>query len=108
MKLPKLYLPKFAGDVTKFRTFWDSFDSAINQNPDLSAINKFNYLKMLLDGPTASTIQGLTLSKENYEAALELIQEHYSKSQQVIATHMDKLLKIPVCAGGKITQVCAV
>jgi len=23
-KLPKLYLPKFSGDITQFQTFWDS------------------------------------------------------------------------------------
>ena len=72
-KLPKLQLPKFAGDITKFRTFWDSFNSAIHCNNELSAIDKFNYLKALLEGPAAQAIQGLTLSKANYTAAIELI-----------------------------------
>ena len=34
-KLPKLHIAKFSGDVAKFRTFCDSFDSAVNQNPSL-------------------------------------------------------------------------
>ena len=25
-KLPKLHLPKFSGDITKFRTFWNSYE----------------------------------------------------------------------------------
>ena len=33
-KLPKLVLPKFRGDATKFRTFWDSFESAVDKIPD--------------------------------------------------------------------------
>ena len=43
-KLPKLHLPKFAGNITKFQTFWDSFESAVHMNPDLSSIDKFNYV----------------------------------------------------------------
>ena len=39
-KLPKLHLPRFAGDITKFQTFWDSFESAVHVNPDLSSIDK--------------------------------------------------------------------
>ena len=40
-KLPKLHLPKFLGDVPKFKNFWDSFDSAIHKHPDLSLIDNF-------------------------------------------------------------------
>ena len=47
-KLPKLQLPKFTGDITKFKIFWDSFNSAIHMNTELSPIDKFNYLKALL------------------------------------------------------------
>ena len=100
-KLPKLHLPKFSGDVTKFKSFWDSFDSAIHRNPDLSEIDKFNYLKALLDRPAATTIQGLSLSEANYTAAVELIKERYDKTKQVIAAHMDELIKTPACSGDK-------
>lgn len=31
-KLPKLSLPRFKGDVTKWITFWDSFESALHSN----------------------------------------------------------------------------
>ena len=31
--LPKLTIKKFDGDLTKWSTFWDSFDSAIHINP---------------------------------------------------------------------------
>jgi len=60
LKLSKL---KLSGDVIKFRAFLDSFDSAIRKNPDLLSIDKFNYLKALLEGPPTITIQGLALSE---------------------------------------------
>ena len=94
-KLPKLHLPKFLGDITKFRTFWDSYKSAIHQNPELSPIDTFNYLRALLDGPAANAVQGLNLTDANYTAAIELIKERYDKTQQIISAYMDELLKIP-------------
>lgn len=78
-KLPKLHLPKFSGDITKFQTFWDSFESAVHLNPELSSIDKFNYLKALVEGPAASTILGLTLTEANYSAAVALLKERYGK-----------------------------
>ena len=39
-KLPKLIIPRFSGEITKFRSFWDSFDSAIHKNSTLSAVDK--------------------------------------------------------------------
>ena len=48
-KLPKITLPRFSGEVTKFRAFWDSFESAVDKNSSLSAVDKFNYLNALLE-----------------------------------------------------------
>ncbi len=49
IKLPKLVLPKFRGDITSYRTFWESFESAVHKNVYLSNIDKFNYLLSLLE-----------------------------------------------------------
>ena len=60
-------------------------------------IDKFNYLKSLLEGPASQAIQGLSLSATNYKAAVEILQEHFGKTQQIILSHRDNLLKIPPC-----------
>ena len=57
-KLPKLTLPKFTGDATKWTTFWDSFSSAIHTSEDLNGVDKFQYLKSLLESAAAETISG--------------------------------------------------
>ena len=95
-KLPKLTLPKFKGEVTRFCSFWDSYNSAIHSNSDISAIDKFNYLRALLEGPAARSIQGLALSSANYEAAVGILQMRFGKTQQIISAHMDDLLKLPI------------
>ena len=43
-------------------SFWDSFKSAIHDNPQLTKVEKFNYLLGLLDGAAAH-------SQDNYDAA---------------------------------------
>ena len=38
-KLPKLVLPKFKGDITLWKTFWDSLCSAVHNNKLLTSID---------------------------------------------------------------------
>ena len=42
-------------------------------------VDKFSYLKSLLEGPAARSIQGLTLSAANYDAAIDLLVKRFGK-----------------------------
>ena len=46
-KLPKLEVRKFGGRLQEWQEFWDSFNSAVNQNEGLADVGKFAYLKSL-------------------------------------------------------------
>ena len=98
-RLPKLTLPKLRGEITKFLGFWESFQSAVHNNSDLTEIDKFNYLYSLLEGPGLRAIQGIAITAENYKSAIDILNERFGKTQQVISAHMDKLLKLPTCNG---------
>ena len=63
-KLPKITLKKFYGDPISFSPFWDSFGSAVDDNPSYLGIDKFNYLRNLLEGHAAGAIRGLPLTAE--------------------------------------------
>ena len=56
IRLPKLTMPRFKGELTKWNTFWDSFNASIHENDDISTIDKFNYLNSLLEGNAARAI----------------------------------------------------
>ena len=45
--------------------FWESIDSAVNQNQEISKVDKFNHLHSLLEGTASSAIQDFTLSENN-------------------------------------------
>ena len=60
----------------------------------------------LLDGAAATAIQGLALNELNYDAAaIELLKERLGKPQNIIAAHMDELLKISACTSEHETSV---
>lgn len=67
VKVPKISLPRFNGNPIKWTTCWDSYRSAVHANSDLSDVDKFNYLRSLLDGTALDAIAGLTLSSGNYQ-----------------------------------------
>ena len=90
-KLPKLNFPKFKGDVTSFRTFWEIFESAIDKNEGLADIDKFHYLHSLLEGPASRAIQGLALTSANYKTSIEILKQRFGRPQQIISSHMDEL-----------------
>ena len=90
-KLPKLSLNKFSGDITTWSTFWDTFESAIHKNPNLSDIDKFNYLNSLLENTAADAISGLTLTSGNYNEAIVILKKRFGNKQLAINKHMDVL-----------------
>lgn len=94
VKLPKLNLKKFRGDITTWSTFWDTFESSIDKNPTLSSIDKFNYLNSLLEHTAADAIAGLTLTAVNYQEAIDILKKRFGNKQLAINKHMDILLNL--------------
>ena len=58
-----------------------------------------------MEGPAAYSIKGLTFTEANYESAVDLLKQRYGKPQQIIAAHMDKLLKISNCTTDKLQML---
>ena len=57
VKLPKLGLKKFDRDITKWCTFWDSFEACIYENTNIASTDKFHYLKSLLEKTACEAVQ---------------------------------------------------
>ena len=80
-RLPKLSLPKFKGDVKHWTPFWDLFQSAVHNNDKIPKDS-------LLEGTAYKTVQRLTLTDSNYDAANSMLKEHFGNLQQIISAHM--------------------
>ncbi|XP_040064897.1 uncharacterized protein LOC120838860 [Ixodes scapularis] len=94
VRLPKLELIKFNGHLKNWLPFWNQFDAAIHQNPDLTSCDKFNYLKAALTGDGAAAIDGLQPTAECYADAIELLQRRFGNQEALIQDHMESLMDI--------------
>ena len=92
-KLPKITLHRFKGDVTQFRTFWDTFKSQVHSKPGLTKINKFSYLVSLLEGTASRAIEGLPVTEENYDSVVDILKKRFGNPQKLISTQVEELLK---------------
>ncbi|XP_070554690.1 uncharacterized protein [Ptychodera flava] len=60
-------------DCLKWTTFIDTFKAAVDDDPTLEDIQKFQYLSAQLVGEAARTIEGLQLTNANYTEAMQLL-----------------------------------
>ena len=98
IKLPKLELPKFGGDVLQFQTFWQQFTACIDSQEDVPDITKFNYLIGLLMGAAKSTLDGLPVTADNYSVAKEIIKKRFGRRDLLIFAHIQTLLTLPIAS----------
>ena len=91
LRLPKLSIKKLSGDLTRWVSFWDSFNSSIHSNPSLSSIN---YLVSLVESAAAEAIAGLTITSANYDVAIATLKKRFGNTQLIVNRHMEALLGV--------------
>ena len=77
--------------MTKWTAFWESFESAIHSNTELSDVEKFNYLNSLLERSAREAVSGLALTAANYRQAIETLKKRFGCKQLIVNKHMDAL-----------------
>eukprot|EP00731_Ephydatia_muelleri_P024186 Em0016g457a len=92
MSLPKLQLRHFNGHLTKWTSFWESFEAAVDKNSDLSGVEKFNYLSSLLEGTAKEAVSGLSLTEANYAGAVSMLKKRFGSTQQIIPPELQLIL----------------
>ena len=97
VKLPKLSLPSFGGDVLEWPSFWDQFVATVDAS-DLPVVSKFSYLLSLLKGEAKQAVQGLSMTSKHYDAACKILKDRYGRKERIIFTHIQKLLNITIPA----------
>ncbi|XP_068697319.1 uncharacterized protein [Montipora foliosa] len=61
----------------------------------LSDVERFQYLKSLLEGSAAQTISGLALTSSNYDHAVQLLDKRFGNKQVIISKHIELLMQLP-------------
>ena len=101
VRLPKLTLKKFNGDLTEFPSWLDAFKQAVDSNDDLQPVDKLIYLKSLLGDKPSETIKGLQLTGANYTAALDILRNRFGDKQTTISNHMERFINLPTIKSSK-------
>ena len=78
-------------NICEWQEFWDCFESSVDNDQNLAAVLKLNYLKGLLDGQAKATIAGLELTSANYAEAVELLSDRSGKKPVIQRAHTNGL-----------------
>ena len=81
VRLPKLTIKPFNWKLTAWTPFWDSYSSAIHDDPDLTKVDKFNYLRSMVTREALDAISGLTLTSANFDQAIEVLMKRFGNKQ---------------------------
>ena len=96
VRLPKLKVPTFDGDILRWQTFWEQFQVAIHDRCDISDTQKLVYLRhSLKDGTVKNATEGLSRSSEHYTVAVECLKSRYSHPCLIHQTHVRKICEVP-------------
>ena len=80
VNLPWIEIPTFGSSILNWRLFWEQFQAAVHDKPQLGEVDKLTYLRdVLKDGPARSVIQGLTQTAESYQEAIRSLKNRYNR-----------------------------
>ena len=94
VKLPKLDVPKFDGDILNWKTFWEQFNVSIHSQKSLSDAEKLIYLRSSVnEGSAKHAIEGLSRTGECYEEAIECLKMRYDRPRLIHQAHVKKIIE---------------
>ena len=96
VKLPKLDVPTFDGNIINWRSFWEQFCIPVHNRVHLNDSEKLVYLQQSLKGGSArGAIECLSRSGEYYAEAIECLQARYDRPRLIHQTHVCMILEAP-------------
>ena len=96
VKLPKLDVPTFDGNILNWRSFWEQFRVSVHDRSTLSDSEKLVYLQHSLKyGSAKSIIEGLSRSGDNYLEAVECLQVRFGRPRLIYQAQVRMISETP-------------
>lgn len=95
LKMDRVQLPIFNGDLTQWVAFRDQFLELVHNNQGLSPITKFYQLRNHLKGLALEAINGFKMCASDYEAAWLVLRKRYDKTDQIIDEYIRTFEQLP-------------
>ncbi|XP_054713576.1 uncharacterized protein LOC129223037 [Uloborus diversus] len=93
-ELPRLNIPSFNGNYTDWLNFKDLYVSTVHGNESLSKVQKFQYLKGLLEEP-AAIIKHIPVCENGYDEAWQKLLNRYDKKKQIVNSLLKTFIEQP-------------
>ncbi|KAI5632274.1 hypothetical protein NE865_15029 [Phthorimaea operculella] len=106
VRLPKIELPTFSGEIREWPSFKNLFECAMPS--ELSKIQKLQYLKSCLRGEAATLISNMLLTDENYDKAIETLVNRYENKSIVVNYHLKNFLNYATITRNNIKEFTTV
>jgi len=91
MKLERLKLSTFGGDYQEWKSWHEAFVLNVHNNMKFNPQVKFSHLKKALSGEALHQVAHLTVTSENYDKALKILQDRYDNPQLTVAAYHREL-----------------
>lgn len=95
VKLAKLELCRFDGQIDLWQTFHDTFLALVHNNQHLSQIEKFHYLLSCLSGTALSVVKGVPVTADNYPVVYKTLVNRFENKRLLATTYLDKICAFP-------------
>ncbi len=102
VKLPKIQLHKFNGDLMEWLGFWAQFEK-IHEDNDIAVPDKFQCLvQTMVPGSRAQEVLcSYPQSVDNYAKAIDALKQRFGKEELLVEVYVRELLKLVI---NNITQ----
>ena len=94
VKLEKLVLPVFDGNMLSFQAFWDTFESRVHANPNLNPIDKFDYLLSRCKGRAADALVAVPRTSDGYDLAIKTLKRRFGRKAPIINLRITELIEM--------------
>lgn len=105
VRLPKLNLPVFDGDLKSWIAFRDMFNGAIHEEAALTNAEKFQYLIVLLSGVPLRMINSLSLTNDNYPIAYDMLINRYNNKRALATEHWHAIQSVPAASTDSVASL---
>lgn len=93
--LPKIIIPKFDGEYSKWATFRDLFLGSVDGKTNLTKTQKFYYLISFLDGEALDLIKNIPMSEDHYLEAWDKLESRFDRPHLCAYSYIKSFLKLP-------------
>ncbi|XP_075170108.1 uncharacterized protein LOC142242414 [Haematobia irritans] len=104
-RLPELKIPDFNGSYTDWPNFFSMFTTVIDNDLDLTNIEKFQHLRSLLVGAALDTISSLEPIDSNYNKALELLKNRFDNKLLLFQSHIKDIFGLKIADKGSAVSL---